>query len=46
MSHTVFVFVHTLLCASESCVKAGMDAGLNTDAVVRKNFHLLAFYLS
>lgn len=37
MSHTVFVFVHTFLCASESFVKARMAAGMNnTDAVVRE----------
>ena len=36
MSYTVFVFVDTVLCASESFVKAGMDAGMNTDAVVRE----------
>jgi len=36
VSCTVFVFVHTVLCASESFVKAGMDAGMNTDAVMRE----------
>jgi hypothetical protein len=30
--NTVFVRVHTVLCASESFVKAGMAAGMNTDA--------------
>lgn len=43
MSHTVFVFVLTFLCASESFVKAGMDAGMNTDAVEREK--LSAFSL-
>lgn len=36
MSHTVFVFAYTVLCASESFVKAGMDAGMNTGAVTRE----------
>jgi len=36
VSHTVFIFVHTVLCASKSFIKAGMDAGMNTDAVMRE----------
>lgn len=36
MSLPVFVFVHTVLCASESFVKAAMDACMNTGAVVRE----------
>jgi len=36
VSHTVVVFVHTVLCASESFVRARMDAGMNTDAAVRE----------
>jgi len=36
VSHAVFVFVHTVLCASESFVRAGVDAGMNTDAVERE----------